>query len=190
MSLDKDFLKKGVILPLACAAGACVILTAGLSLNYEKLMPLSADSVISYYEDTELSEETADISQITSFDELEANTLIGTVGDVTIRYNAEYSALKTNASVVVNSALPSETGCMYLKTTSALSGNFDVNSFTFTSGDTRIEYRYVDEFNADNEEQVLATAPELEHAMIVYYQISNASGLSSNYRALIFEEVA
>lgn len=185
--MDKEFIKRGVVLPLICAALVCAVSLMIFTKNSDSLSPFAKGGVISYYDDVQPLNETVSLDGAESFDELESNSLIGTAGDVELRYDADYSALNNSASIACGSALPSQNGCMYIKTTYALSGSFYVNSFTLQTSLGKTEYSFYDELTVSSEQEALSISPALKKSVVVYFQTSDGSGLSSDYSVYIFE---
>jgi hypothetical protein len=181
-----------IIIPLVLGVVFSIAFFLFFNANSDIVLPVSQGTSFAYHDEHSNGSDVVDKSSV---DEFSSNDNIGslTIGDVslTVKYNADYSNNLGCVSLEDNGSALGEIGCSYL---SAYAGDIkgidtdktlNINSVL---GD--YQYKYVDEYSADNEYELLSNSPKIEKGLVIYYQQSNGAGLSSKYKALVFEEVA
>lgn len=158
--------------------------------NADVLLPIHEGTVFAYHDEQSSSNDIVDKS---AMQELKSNDNIGTMmsGDISliIKYDSDYSNLLNSVSLEKGSNAFGDTGCAYLNVYAANIDDIDKNeTLSVESIFGNYKYRYVRELTADSEYGILTYSPNMSKGLIIYYQLSDGAGLSSEYKALVFEE--
>ncbi len=184
--MNSDFVKKGIILPLvtALAVGIIAFFATGNSLG--SVIPFSNNSEVLYF-DGELSENAVNASA-----ELKSGDLLGSVKskeELPLRYEAPYSALLNECSLCKDGAGINETGASYVEIINSNAGRFnDSLSVSGSFGD--MSFKKAEERTVGSRGEVFLITPRSEKSIVVFYQLKGEYGLSSDFRAIIYEEAA
>ena len=189
--MNKDFIKKAIILPACIAFVLAIVLFVYIKINIDNFIPLLNNTQYAYHdqiaEDIEFEEdENADPSSF------EKNQCIGVVRigkGFPIRYDMDYSNIQTSVSYVTSSVPFGETGFTYLMASNVNAKeikNAKILSIGSVFGEKKYVYKNEKSFNS--EFRALNYAPASKSAVIIYYRDSNSVGFTSKYKALIYEE--
>lgn len=191
--MDKNFLKKAIILPSVITVVLAIAVFAVLKANVDFYIPVNNGTKFAYHENPVSSVEFEKKDGEADLAVLKKNECIGTVKtDVSfpVRYNSDYVNLSSSLSFVPQSAPFGETGFTYLKASNVNAKKVKASkTITIESIFGKHTYRYDKEQSFKNEYRVLTYAPDAGSAVIIYYQNANGVGFSSDYKALIFKEV-
>ena len=189
--MDKKFFGRVILLPLLTGIVIALVFSAVMNTCIDSILPFNRGTVIAMHDGSgdalDMDEgETANWH----LSELNDNALIGTVGDLSLRYNADYSLMNETASVMPASAEWDKPGCLYLKILAkeALKFGDTVTVSVPFYGDRQFEF--VEEYTVSGERAALSVAPAYPGSMVIYYRITNGIGLSSQYGVMIYREVA
>ncbi len=188
----KALIIKAVVIPLAFGIVLFTAFILAVKPNIGSVLPVNEGTEFAFFDSK------PENSKITELDgkknEPGANDTIGCVkliGEtISIKYNCDYSNMAGSLSMQKGNAHFGETGCVYLSTLSnsgeILNGEKDIDIESIYGN-----YRYVlvDSYTADNEFKILNTSSGTGKSLVIYYQISDGKGLSSEYRVLVYEEV-
>lgn len=190
--MKKELITKAVVIPIAFGIILLVIFILAVKPNISSALPVNSGTEFAYFDSKPEKGKTAELSDSSA--EPSANDTIGSVNligeTIGIKYNCDYSNMAGSLSVKEGSVHFGETGCVYLQ---ALSDSGDIIN---SEKDIDVEsiygnYRYVlvDRYKADNEFKILNSSAGDGKSLVIYYQISDGKGLSSDYRVLVYEEV-
>lgn len=187
--MKKNFVYFGIVLPVVSAVIVGFILFNAVYMNADKLSPLPQEIPLAYH-DTLKPDKTADGTDAL----FEKNEIIGTIrssDDIQLRYDADYSNLIDSASLNKKSTEIGSTGCLYIYAGIQNIAKISTDSpLTLEAGGKEYSYVYSEEKLVGSENEALSIAPEAEKSMVIYYRVSNGIGLTPDYYALIFKEVA
>lgn len=184
----KEILQNALILPLVFGVAFAIAFCVFMGFNIDGLLPVPNDTVFAYHDVIEENDEKPKLDNLTKNDNIGAISF-GNTG-LTLRYEANYSSLVGSVSMVDGSKPLDEIGATYLEATSGnakeieKAGRMKINSLY---GD--FEYRLADKKSFNNRLDVIGYSPRMSKCVIVFYQNSNGNGLTSEYNALVFEEV-
>lgn len=186
--MDKDFVKNGIIIP---AIIALVVGITGLLLinsNVVNISPFTNGEQILYFENLSPEDKITDEKNPENFKGGEVIGKINSAAVMNLRYKADYSSLAKDASLDEHGVFPGETGTAYIRITN---NNKDkIGSTLSVSGLYASEYKKTEEKTLSNEEAVFRVAPRARSSVVVFYQTRGSDfGLSSKYKAIIYEEV-
>lgn len=178
-------MQKMVIIPVTIGIVLCIVSFFAIK-NTDAYLPFQQGTVFAYHNSQpQKAEEAKAVGE---------NTLIGTVEfsdkQLELVYENDYSNMKNAVSMLKNGSTPDEYGCVYLKTISSnakLLSDSKAIQLKTVYGD--FKYKFAEKFVADSEYKVLSYLPRAKKSVVVFYQKSNGIGLSSDYEALVFEEV-
>lgn len=187
-----DFRLNAVILPLVLGIIFGVVFFAAAKPNISRIIPISEGTELAYFDEISENRNMADFDGDLSA--LKSNDLIGTVkilgNDINVKYDCDYSNMPGSLSMSKKGTYFGEVGCVYLSTFS--------DSGKILKGETEIDiesvfgtykYKLMGTHKSDNEFKILSTAPDISHALVIYYQESDGAGLSPKYNVLVYEEV-
>ncbi|MBQ9531976.1 MAG: hypothetical protein IJR70_07880 [Eubacterium sp.] len=196
--MNKEFFKKAIMMPLLAALVFAVILCVYFKLNIDKFIPMNNNVQYAYHdlhdgdgkeaEKIEYKEdENADPS---SFEKNQCIGVIRAGSGYAIRYDMDYSKIQSSVSYLKQSVPFGKTGFTYI-----YSGNTNAKeiakeknlSIGSVFGDKNYVFR--EEKSFKNEFEVLKYAPECKSAVIIYYRNSVSVGFTSEYIAMVYEEV-
>lgn len=185
--MDRDFIRKAVLIPVITGLVIGVLLTVVFSTRVNGVMPFSEGAQLAVHDRLTVDEE----SEAASVNEAPKNGRVGvTINGREVVKDADYSLLKECISVQSGSNEFSGTGCRYLKTISGLAGEYNRTLTVEHDDGTQQHFYLTEEFEVNNEQEALAIAPLANSSLVVYYQNRNGAGLSSDYYVIIYEEVA
>lgn len=182
---------KAVLIPITFGIILSVIMVIAVKPNISALLPVYSGTEFAFFDENVQKSKTAE--PCTGKSELGKNDAIGSVKligkTIGIKYCCDYSNMTDTLSLHDGGALFGETGCVYLK---ALSDSGDIIN---EEKDIDIEsiygnYRYIltDRYTADNEFKILSSPSDDGNSLIIYYQMRDKNGLSSEFRVLVYEE--
>ncbi len=186
--MNNDFLRKGIILPLVAALVAGIGTFFVMNANVSELSPFNEGAKILYFDNlkTEKRETAAAGSP------LKEGMLIGEIrgkDSLDLVYEADYSGLFSAASLSEKGALIGETGTAYIQIISANKDRLG-ESIEITGALGGGSYKKTDEKTVNNENEVFLTAPRNDKNIVIYYREKGKGGLASEYKVIIYEEVA
>lgn len=188
--MNRNFVFKAILLPILTAVALAAIFVFVIGKSVPALIPFGSGT-IAYHDAVSPSDEMVSADSDYS---PESNDLIGTLESkeaVSVRYNADYSRLYYDASLLEDGALPGETGCVYIKTTSALIKGIDTDKKLKLDGVFgKHSYKFEKELTARNEQSVTSLAPDFEKSLAVYCRMSDGNGIKEGFKVLIFKEVS
>ena len=202
--MDKEFLKKAVIPPLAVAFVFAIILCVYFKVNVDKFIPLYNNTQYAYHDDLAKDEnknnKNASVDKAeykedenADFSAFEKNECIGVIRvgkGYPIRYDMDYSRIQKAVSFVPQSVPFGEVGFTYIYSGNnvgkdiAAQKNLSVGTVL---GDK--QYSFKEQKSFKSEYDVLNFAPVCKSALIIYYRDSVSAGFTSEYIALVYEEV-
>lgn len=188
----RELITKAVVIPITFGIVLFVVFILAVKPNISAVLPVKEGTAFAFFDSKPGNDKMTELDDNRT--EPNVNDTIGYVkliGEtIRIKYNCDYSNMIGSLSMQEDSAHFGETGCVYLN---ALS-----NSGEIINGEKDIDiesiygnYRYVlvDKYTADNEFKILNTSSSGGKSLVIYYQISDGKGLSSDYRVLVYEEV-
>lgn len=186
----KDIVISAVIIPVVLGIALGIAFFSYFRVNADMLLPAAGGTVFAYHD---ASGSDTGIVDKSDMQELSSNDNIGTLrsGNVSliIKYDADYSNLAAGASLKSSSLPFGEIGCAYLETYAANVRDIDAqDTLSVESIFGSYEYRFVEEYTADSEYKILTDSPDISRGLVIYYQDSDGAGLTSEYKALVFEE--
>ena len=181
-----------LLFPAIIGVVLALVLFLTVNANADALLPISGDVLLAYH-DTSAQEQYQPRSEtVQSTETLSANEAIGVLRaakDIPLRFNADYANMADCASYMPQSAALGQ-GCAYIKLTGEAAEKLGIgDSVEINSVFGSFSYTLVDRFEAKSEYAVLAKAPAVPRAVVVYYRTADAVGLTNRYQALVFEEV-
>lgn len=182
--MNSDFLKRGVLLPLIAAAAVGIISFSFLAGNIDILSPFSNSSEVLRF-DYEYAKGRPDGNY-------QSGDVIGTLSskDVLITvYDGGYTTLGDGCSLSDKGAFFGENGTGYVEIINSNADKFG-DKLTFSGDFGTYRYKKTDEKVLGSESEVFLTAPRAKQSIVVYYRQRADIGLSSSYRAIIYEGVA
>lgn len=175
--MDKNLVFKAFIFPAIAAVVIGAALFAVLNNGINSFLPIENGSAALEFDSTSLPDDKAEENK------LEKNSLLGTIGNTELRYNADYSALKSSASVSPNGVLPDEKGCTYIEM--GAQNALELEKVITLNGK---RFTLEEEKTVDNINMVYATVPRAEKSLVVYYNEARGVGLTSKYKTLVYKE--
>lgn len=189
--MEKRFVKIAIILPISVGLILSLVFFLYVFVSTDSFVPISKNTVISYY-DTKA--DTEDVVDKTKVSELEADDCIGYLRSNStspILFNCSYSNLESALSFVPGSAVFGDIGYVYIYTSSRNLSNISKSEpLEVKSIFGENKYRFVEEKMFQDEYGAMTYAPDTDRALIIYAHPDGQVGISSKYRALVFEEVA
>jgi hypothetical protein len=186
-----DVITNVIIIPLVLGLVFGIAFFLFFKANTDIVLPVNDGTVFAYHDQRSSSSDVVDKS---SLDELVSNDNIGTLttGKTTlnVKYDADYSNTVGSVSLNDNGCRFGDVGYTYLY---AYSGDIkaidtdDVLSVDSIFG--KYKYEYVEQYTANSEYELLSDSPKVKKGLVIYYCESDGAGLSSKYKALVFEEV-
>jgi len=196
--MDRLFLKRAVYTPLCLALVLGIALFVYLKINIADFIPLYNNTQYAYHDeiikDAE-AEKTADYEEDENacVDDFEKNQCVGVVraGDgYPIRYDMDYSRIQASVSLVKGSKAFGDTGFAYIYSSNGNAKKIAKDkSFTIGSVFGEKSYTFKEKKSFGSEYAVLNYAPDCESAVIIYYRNTKTAGFTSDYIALVYEEV-
>lgn len=189
---NKDFVQTTVILPIVSALILSIAFFVFFKCNSDIILPFPQNAVIANHD--HLVSDNKRVSDKKTFDEIKSNDNIGTVSagdtDYIIRFEADYSNMISSLSLQSESVQFGEIGTVYLSSFYKNGQAFeDADRITIDSIFGNYEYKKADSFTADNEYKILSSSFKGK-TIVIYYQKTDGVGLSSDYQAIVYEEVA
>lgn len=190
--MKKELITKAVVIPIAFGIVLFILFILAVKPNISAVFPVNEGTAFAFFdsksENNKMTELDDNNTKPNVNDTIGYVKLIGkTIG---IKYNCDYSNRIGSLSMQEGSVHFGETGCVYLN---ALSDSGEIIN---DEKDIDIEsiygnYRYilVDKYTVDNAFKVLNTSSNGGKSLVIYYQLSDGKGLSSDYRVLVYEEV-
>lgn len=179
-------MQKMVIIPVITGILLCVVSFFAVK-STDTYLPIKQGTVFAYH--NEQPEKASDVKSV------KANSLIGTVAfsnkKFDLVYENDYSNMKNALSMTEQSSTPDEYGCVYLKMISSNAKavqNTKKMQLSTVYGD--FKYNFTEKLTVDSEYKALSYLPRASKSVVVFYQISNGVGLSSEYELFVFEEAA
>lgn len=166
--MNKEFVQKGIILPVITGIILSIVFSLFISSNIEKIMPVTNGAELAYYD--------------AAGDEVKLGTVEGEY-ELPLYENADYTESVSCAELVSGSSKPGETGCMYIRLT-ANHSDFAGENLSVSG----VDYKLEGEMKAENENEILSVLPKAEKSAVVYYKVSKGYGLTSEYKAFIYKE--
>lgn len=186
--MKKDILQKGIVLPLIIGVVLAVAFFAFLR-STDMFDFVNHNTVIAYHDTVVESPQLAQHDHISDYC---TNDYIGTITangeSAMVKYHADYSNTTGSFSLVDGAGFGN--GINYLL------ANYDVaqmleqdGKFTYSGSFGDHSYKLADTKEYSSEHALLADNHNIGNGVVVYYQLRSGNGLSSDYRALLFEEV-
>ncbi len=201
--MNRDFFNRAIYLPLCLALILGIALFIYMKFNVDNFIPLYNNTQYAYHDESidEESKGKKDAEGVAEYEEdknasldsFEKNQCIGVIragNGYPIRYDMDYTRVMTSVSFVKGSVAFGDTGFVYI-----YSGNKNAKEIakekTLSIGSVFGDktYRFKESKNFKSEYKVLNFAPDCGSAVILYYRDSETAGFTSNYVALVYEEV-
>lgn len=167
--MEKDFVKKGILLPLIIAAVLCAAFFAVTNANAQRLIPVPGGITVAYHGTDE-------------------NPEVGTVNGLFLLNTADYGKLGDGALLMPPSSEIDAAGCLYIRVTREQLPQISGNTLTVTIGEQTHRYQFAEEKTLSYENRVFAVSPRAVRSAVVYYPVTDGAGLTSQYTALVYEE--
>ena len=182
--MSKDFLKRGIILPLVTTVVVAALSVAIIAADSANVSPIESGADVLKY-DSEYAKGRTDFNY-------QSGDVIGTLsskGELRAVYDAGYTTLESGCSLSDRGAFFGETGTGYVE---IINSNADLfgDKLTFSGDVGTFEYRKTDEKELGSESEIFRIAPRAEQSVIVYYRQRADVGLSPSYNVIIYEGVA
>lgn len=185
--MDRDFIKKAVLIPVMSGIVIGILLTAAFSGRVNAMMPFNEGAQLALHEQLTLSD-AADAESVCA---AEKNAPIGaTVNGKELVKDADYALLTTCISVASGSSEFQGTGCRYLQTLNCYADDFGEEVTVAHRDGAQQHFAYIEDYSVNNKLEALAVAPRSNSSLVIYYQERDAAGLSSAYHVMVYEEVA
>lgn len=177
--------QKMVVIPVVMGVILCIVSFFALR-STDAYLPIGQGTVLAYH--NSLPHKADDVKSI------KENSIIGSIELSKKQFNLvfenDYSNMKDSFSMLKGSNSPNEYGCVYVKT---ISSNADaVSKSSKMSLKTlygNFNYKLADSFTENSEYKIMSYSPRAKKSVIVFYQMSNGTGISSDYEVYVFEEV-
>lgn len=186
--MKKDILRKGIILPLIIGIVVAIAVFCAL-LGTDNFFPVNKQTAIAYFDnlrDKENKEENV------GFFNLKNDQCIGVMnfGDdaLNIIYKSNYTNMIDGVSMVDGSPFGKD-GICYLTVLENSIQNLDNQKITVDSSFGKYTYKFVEKYEANNENDVKLKHIDTKKGIVLYYQKAEKYGFSSKYEALVYEEV-
>lgn len=192
----KEFLRVAIILPICLGLILSIVFFAFFKINSDLLKPVSDGTVFSYHnEQVQAKDEVVKPKNDFELSDFNKNDNLGTItfgtSAVTIRYDADYSNLVSSVSLMPQSNKPGDVGCAYIYAfENNITSSYNKEAVIIDGVFGSHMFKVIDEFDAKSEDDVLKYAPDESRALVVYYQATGGSGLTSKYKAIVYGEVA
>lgn len=181
--MNKDFILKGIALPLALAAAVGIIFFLLLGAGGAKLFPVTNGINLAYYDELNPDDKITD--------DLQPNAFLGTVssnGELPLRYEADYSNLLNCASLCRGSGGLGDTGCIYIKIGADNVSKISTSAPLIISDEKgEYIYEYTGEKLVNSESEAKSLAPKYENSAVIFYRVTKGIGLTNEYYALIYK---
>lgn len=185
--MKKDILHKGIIFPLLTGIVVAIAVFCAF-LGMDNFFPVKNQTAISYFDILENNKQEENID----FFNLKNDQNIGTIkiGDKTlnVRYKSNYSHMIDSVSMVDGSPF-GKVGLCYLNVLENSISNQDKKIITVDSSFGKYTYRFVEKYEANNENDIMLKNLETKKGIVIYYQKAEKYGFSSKCEALVYEEV-
>ena len=189
--MDKKFITRVILLPLLTGLVLGGAFTVFMNSRIDEVLPFNKGAVIAMHDGSADEAETnEDVADNWHFSELDKNTPVGTVGDLSLRYDADYSLMDGTASVMPGSAEWGQPGCLYLKILAKEALYFGDNVTVSVPFYGERQFEYVKEYTVSGEQAALSAAPAYDGSMVIYYRITGGIGITSDYGVMVYREVA
>ena len=182
--MNKDFLKRGILLPLIFAAALCVFATVGVAKYSEAVAPFENGAEIMLFDSEKEMDSKSEAPK--------SGDVIGSIkskGEMKVVYDGGYSLLTDGCLLSDRGAMFGKTGTAYVEIINRNADKF-ANEMTYSGALGTFNYKKTDEKTLANENEVFLTAPRAEKSVVVYFRERGKIGLSQNYRIIVYEEVA
>ncbi len=211
--MDKEFFKRAVMMPLCAGLIFAVVLSIYLKVNVDSYIPLENNVQYAYHDENILKEDVNEfdgkasnnkrefVTEKIEYTEnknadpstFEKNQCVGVIragAGYGIRYDMDYSKIQNSVSYLPQSVPFGQTGFTYLYSGNKVAEEI-AKEKNLSIGSIYGEKHYVfkSEESFKNEYGVLNYAPKCKSAVIIYYRESVSSGFTSNYIAMVYEEV-
>jgi hypothetical protein len=189
--MDRQFFKKVLTVPVYIALALGIVLFIYLKVNIDSFIPLYNNTQYAYHDELiEDKEPEGDKKDPFNFVKNQKIGVIKVGSGFPIRYDMDYSNVQTSVSYLPDNVPFGETGFVYI-----FSGNDngkEIGKETILNiesvwGDKK--YRFKEKESFPSEYSVLNYAPDCESAVVIYYHDSATAGFTSDYIALVYEEV-
>lgn len=185
--MKKEILKKGIILPLIIGIVLSIAFFLFLS-NADVFNPISDGAVLAYHDEIGADSTVDSKDRLTDYS---VNDAIGTITsgeDYLVRYNADYANMISSLSYIDGAKFGS--GITYLSANSTIASKLaDVKFCTYDGPYGRHSYQYRETKKYKGEYSAISDDLDYSNALVVIYQARDKYGISSQYSAMIFEEV-
>lgn len=186
-----DIIISIIIIPIVLGIVLSVAFFLYFRSNADILLPAADGTVFAYHDEKNSDSGIVDKSDL---QELAANDNIGTLSSggtsLVIKYDADYSNLAGSVSLKDGSNAFGEIGCVYLSTYAAPAKGIDASDIlSVESIFGNFKYKYVEEYTAESEYEILTEFPDVSRGLVIYYRNSDGAGLTAEYKALVFEEM-
>ena len=211
--MDKEFVKRAVMVPLCMGLVFAVVLCVYFKVNIEKFIPLENNAQYAYHDENILADDDDDAKKQSKAEKRKIitekidykedknadpstftkNQCVGVIragAGYGIRYDMDYSKIQSSVSYLPQSVPFGETGFTYIYSGNKVAKEI-AKEKNLAIGSVFGEKHYVfkNEKSFKNEYSVLNYAPECRSAVIIYYRESVSSGFTSNYIVMVYEEV-
>ena len=188
----QKFLKRGIILPIVIALVSGLLLFAVTDNGIEGLLPADNGARILLHDSTNPSQPPAGLPDDAELSSLDSGAVIGTLisgSELDMRYNPPYSLAGNCASVQPCSSVPGRNGCVYIKLMSSDAENVG-DSVTLDGIFGTHSYKRIKKAKRLSENGAQLLMPRAESALVIYFRTNGKNGISSDYSAYVYEEVA
>ena len=183
--MNSDFIKRGIILPLVAALVAGVLGFFATSIGLDGITPFKSESRVLYFDETQPSNDLA--IDLTALKKGDIAGVLNSKEEMALRYCTDYSNLLTEASLSDRGTYPDGIGTAYVEIINSNSSKFG-EEVIFASASGECIYKKTDEKTLKSENDVFFISPRAEKSMVLYYRMRGEGGLSSKYKAIIYEE--
>lgn len=185
--MKKEILQKGVVLPLIIGFALAVAFFIFLH-ETDLIKPISDGAQVAYHD--QLGADSVAVKR-DKISEYSTNDCIGTITageDYLVRYNADYSNMISSFSFVDGQEFGK--GVTYLCANSTLADAVKKTKFcTYDGPFGRHSYQYRESKEYYGVYSAIEDKQDYPLGLVVIYQPKQGNGISSTYKALIFEEV-
>lgn len=187
--MKEKILKKGVLLPLIIGIVLAVAFSVFLH-NTTIFQPFSDDTVLAYHDKLDASNDLVEKDKISDYS---ANDYMGAIyaNDDTfvVRYMADY-ANSANAICFI-SGVELGKGVSYLQVNySDVDKLMKADNLVVSNADNEYKYSYAYSKKYPSKQALLSDNVDMSKGLVLVYQSVEDYGLSSDYSALYFKEVA
>lgn len=187
--MKEKILKKGVLLPLIIGIVLAIAFSVFLQ-STDIFKPVSDGVVLAYHDDIGAD---ADVVERDRLGDYKPNDVLGSITaddeSIVVRYKADYA--NTASSLSLENGVEFGKGVCYVEANySIVDKLLNADKLVYSGAFGEHKYRYVDTKEYPSKQALYNAENDVNKGMVFIYRTVTGYGLSSNYTALIFEEVA